>query len=483
MRQNYGGGSFNKWKILLTVAAGTLMATLDASITNIAFPTLTRVFNTEVTVVMWVTLAFILVSTSSMLIIGKVSDMVGRKRIYLAGTAIFTFSLLGCSLSSGIGQLIFFRALQGLGAAMTISCGAAIVIESFPPQEVGKGLGSLGIFVSLGFITGPILGGLLLDWLDWRAIFYVRLPLGMAALLMAALFLQKDKAGPRTMTLDLLGTLTSSAGVFLLVFGLSQMKDLGPLSFRVLPLAMLGVAVIGLFVAVERHARNPIVDPSLFKNRVFSSAVAGLFLHFVAAPSYILLIPFYLMLGLDLSPSEAGLLMAATSVATMVFGPISGWLSDRFGRESFSAAGSAAALIAFAFMLGFDLQSNAGTIAPVFILLGVGTGTFQPANNSIIMGEVRREQLGTASALIATQRQVGIAVGMAVIGTLFSGWQERFREGFIAKGIDAAYASELALPAAFQRVALISVFINLIVLMLCLAPLWLRKMKSDTAGR
>jgi MFS family permease len=130
------------------------------------------------------------------------------------------------------------------------------------------------------------------------------------------------------------------------------------------------------------------------------------------------------------------MLMAATSVTTMVFGPISGWFSDRFGRVWFAAAGAAAATLSFMLMLGFDLESSASTIAPVFILLGVGAGMFQPANNSIIMGAVDRENLGTAFALIAAHRQVGIALGMAVTGTFFSSWKDRYDAGLVLEGFD-----------------------------------------------
>ena len=468
----------DKWKVLIPVAVTIMMATMDASIINIAFPVLARVFNTEVSVVMWVTVAFVLVSTSSILIIGKIGDMIGRKRIFLAGIAVFTLALLACALSESIGQLIFFRALQAVGAAMTISSGVAIVTEAFPPHEMGKGLGFLGVSVSLGFITGPIIGGLLLDFFDWRSIFYLRIPLGAAAFVMAFLFLKKDSITPGIIHLDLLGTLTSSAGIFFFVFGLSRMREYGPGSFRVLPIAALGLALLAVFVLVERRAKNPIVDPTLFKDKVFSSAMGGLFLHFVAAPPYMLIIPFYLMLGLHLTASKAGLLMAATSVTTMVFGPISGWLSDRFGRVWFAAAGAAAAAMAFTLMLGFDLDSSVGTIAPVFVLLGVGAGTFQPANNSIIMSAVGREHLGTASALVATQRQVGIAVGMAVTGTLYSSWKDRHEERLVQQGFDGAGASELAISLAFHDVLLISIVINAAVILLSLLPLW-----TKTRGR
>jgi MFS family permease len=161
----------------------------------------------------------------------------------------------------------------------------------------------------------------------------------------------------------------------------------------------------------------------------------------------------------------------------MVFGPMSGWLSDRFGPVRFAAIGATAAALAYVCMLGFDLQSTVGSIAPVFVLLGVGAGTFQPANNSIIMGAASRERLSTASALIATYRHVGIAVGMAVTGTLFSAGTESFHQALTRQGIDTAYASELAIPLAFHDVLLLSIFINVMVLILCLLPLWIKQPK------
>jgi EmrB/QacA subfamily drug resistance transporter len=410
-----------------------------------------------------------------MLLIGKMSDHLGRKRIYVVGIALFTLGLVFCALAHSIGQLIFFRTLQAVGAAMVISCGTAIVTEAFPSNQVGKGLGSLGISVSLGFIAGPIVGGLLLDWLDWRSIFYVRIPLGLVALLMATLFLKKDEPQHGEIRLDLLGTLTSSAGIFLFVFGFSQMRTYGPAALVVYLLIGLGILLLLLFVLIERRARNPIVDPSLFKNKVFSSAIWGLFLHFVGTPPYLLIVPFYLMLGLHLGSSHAGLLMATTSVTTMVFGPISGWLSDRFKPMWFAAIGAALAALAYGLMLGFDLQSTVGSIAPVFVILGMGVGTFQPSNNSLVMGTVSREHLSTASALIATHRQVGIAVGMAVAGTLYSARTERFQQAFLQEGIEAARASELAIPLAFHDVLLLSILINVLVVILCLLPLWLKK--------
>ncbi len=262
-----------KWKALVTVAMGTMMATVDASITNIAFPILTETFHAELTTVMWVTVAYILVSTSSMLVLGKTSDLVGRKRIYSLGMAIFTVGLIACSLSQSIGQLIFFRTLQALGAAMCVSCGTAIVTEAFPVKELGRSMGFLGVAVSLGFIIGPVVGGFLLHWLDWRSIFYVRAPLSFMVLVLALILLKKDKKPAHKVALDLRGTFASSAGIFSLVFGMSQIRNVGPGSFIVLFLIGLGT----LFAARRALYQAELIQKGIEPDATISLSISPAF--------------------------------------------------------------------------------------------------------------------------------------------------------------------------------------------------------------
>jgi EmrB/QacA subfamily drug resistance transporter len=471
-----------KWKALATVALGTLMGTMDASITNISFPVLTTVFQADLTAVMWVALVYILVCTSLMLILGKISDLIGRKKIYAGGMAIFTLGLVACSLAQGIGQLILFRILQSVGAAMSVACGPAIVTEAFPPEERGKGLGLLGVSVSLGFILGPTLGGFLVQWLNWRSIFYIRVPVGLITLFMILVLLKKDHASTGRIELDLKGALSSSMGIFCLVLGMSQINKFGFGSLVVCLLIGLGLASLLVFMFVERRVEEPIVDLSLFKNRVFSSATWSLFLSFVAAPAYILIMPFYLMHGLGLTASAAGLLMAVNAMTTIVVGPISGSLSDRFGPVWFSTIGAAAIAAAFYCVRGFDLETHITAIIPVLVLLGVGIGTFQPPNNSIIMGAVSKEHLGTASALIATQRQVGLSLGMALAGSMFSARRAMHQAELLGQGLGTDYVTRLSIPLAFQDVMLISVFIGLSVVLLCLFS-GERKMSTIESGK
>ena len=224
-----------------------------------------------------------------------------------------------------------------------------------------------------------------------------------------------------------------------------------------------------LFVVLERRAKDPIVDLSLFENRVFCGATGSLFFLFVAAPAFILIMPFYLIEGMEFSPSTAGLFLTVNSAATMLTGPISGWLSDRYGPVWFSSLGAGLTAAGFCFMLGFDLQTPVTTIIGVLLILGMGIGTFQAPNNSTLMGSVDRKRLGSASALIATVRQVGLSLGIALVGTMFTARRAVHQIQFSNQGMEAGQAGRFSIPPAFHDVLLISVILGFLAVLFSLA--------------
>jgi EmrB/QacA subfamily drug resistance transporter len=445
-----------QWKALLTVALGAAMTTLDASIITIAFPELTRTFHTDLTTVMWVTVAYILVSSSLMLLFGKLSDAVGRKRVYTAGFGIFTAAMAACGLAQSVEQLIVFRVVQGVGAAMAIGCSTAIVTEAFPGNMMGKGLGILGVAVSAGFIIGPVAGGFLLEFLDWRAIFYTRVPLSVLALILAIVLLRKDTIQAEKIKLDLLGAAASFAGLCCFLFGMGQIKTHGLKSPEVLLLAGAGLLLLGLLPLIERRAENPIIDFGLFRNRDFTYAMAGFLVFFLTMPVYIALLPFYLMEGIGLSATDSGLLLAVIPLTTMVASPVSGALSDRFGPRWPATLGASAVAAAFFLMSRFSLQTEIWLIASVLVLLGIGAGVFQPPNNSTIMGAVEPKCHGSASAMIATNRQVAMSIGLALVGVVFPARQIAYQDLFRHQGLDTAQALRHAIPPAFGELILVS---------------------------
>jgi EmrB/QacA subfamily drug resistance transporter len=463
-----------KWKAMTTVGLGTMMGSMDASITNISFPILTKTFGVSITTIVWVSLAYILASTSLMLILGRVGDLFGRKRIYIWGTLIFTLGLTLCSISQNVSQMILFRVIQAIGSAMAMACGAAIVSESFPPNERGLGLGLLAVSVSAGLISGPVLGGLLLGWLHWRSIFYLRIPFGFIALMMAIVFLKKDKRGVEKINFDLWGTIFSSGGLACLMVGVNQLSRFGLKSSMFYSMMGLGLLSLILFIVVEKQAMDPIVELSLFKNRVFASASASLFLMFLTYSAYILLMPFYLLQGIGMTPSKAGIVMSIVSMIAIIVGPISGRLSDRFGQVWFATLGAILTIISFWLIYGFDLRSQLMDIIPALALAGLGMGLFQSPNNSSIMGAVSPDRLGTASAMIATSRQVGISLGMALAGTIYSGQLAFHQAELTRQGFPRVMATRQAVTLSFSDSFFVSAILMSLVVVLSLMT---RKLK------
>jgi EmrB/QacA subfamily drug resistance transporter len=457
-----------KWKAMTTVALGTIMGTMDASITNISFPILTKTFSVSITTIVWVSLAFILASTSFLLILGRAGDVFGRKRLYLGGTAVFTLGLIFCALSQNISQLIFFRVVQAFGAAMSMACGAAIVTEAFPQNERGLGMGLVALSVSVGLISGPVLGGFLLEWLDWRSLFYMRIPIGLIVLLMSQFFLKKDHRRIEKIRFDLLGTLFSSGGLACLMIGVNQLNRFGLKSPQFYLLMGLGLLSLVIFIFVEKQALDPIVDLSLFRNRVFSAAVASLFLMFLSYSAYILLMPFYLLQGIGLTPSKAGVVMTIVSMMALIVGPISGKLSDRFGQARFATLGAAVTILSFWLIFEFDDQGRMIDIIPALILAGLGVGLFQSPNNSSIMGAVSQERLGTAAAMIATSRQVGISLGTALAGTIYSSRLIYHQGELVRQGLSGAMVERQAVTLSFSDAFLVSAILMVSVVILSL---------------
>lgn len=435
------------------------MAGLDASIVNIAFPRLTKVFETDPSVVLWVSVAFLLVSVSLMLTFGRIGDMVGRKKVYVLGFALFTVGLILCSLSQSIIQLILSRVVQGVGAAMTIALSVAIVTAAFSDQERGKALGILGAVVSTGLLTGPVLGGFLLDMLDWRSIFYTRILIGIIGLVMAWIFLKEQKDSNVSLKFDLWGavTLFGSLSCLLLFFNLGGRSSF--LSLPVLALASSAVVLLVLFTMLERRAAQPMVDLRLFRNRLFAGGNISLSIMSIAMATVVFLMPFYLIDGLGHSASIAGLLMAIIPLTTFIVSPLSGWLSDKVGTRLLSTTGITLVCLALFLLRGLDIASSSADILLRLVVLGMGIGMFSSPNSSAIMGSVRRDQLGTASAMIATSRQTGMAIGMAVAGAIFTIRQFLHAAQLTYDSLSPAMLDKLSLIGGFQDTLLIAAII------------------------
>jgi EmrB/QacA subfamily drug resistance transporter len=361
---------------------------------------------------------------------------------------------------------------------MAVSCSTALVSESFPARERGKGLGLVGVSISFGLLMGPVIGGFLLNLLDWRSIYYMRVPVSLLALLMALVLLKKDHPMPGKFRIDLMGALTSSVGIACIIYAVSQVNNAGLVSPLVISIISIGTLCLVAFIFIERRVGDPVVDLTLFKNPIFTCNISALFLIFVIYPTFILIMPFYLMLGLDLTPSMAGLLMAVPNIGSMIFAPIGGSLSDRLGAFWFSTLGAAAVTVSFILMQGYDLDTHTmALVLPAFIF-GAGSGMFGAPNNSIIMGTIPKERYGSTSALIALQRQVGLALGMAFSGTIYSIRRIFYQEELGRQGLEVVDCVRASIPPAFHDALTVSIIIGVSIIPLSLVHARKRRDKN-----
>lgn len=408
-----------KWLVMLAVALGIFLATVDASIVNIALPTLVEELDTTFQVAPWVVISYLLTQAALTLAVGRLGDMLGKKWIYTAGFVVFTIASGLCGLSPTIGWLIGFRILQGVGAAMTLSLGLAILTEAFPAQERGRALGVGGSVVSLGIITGPTAGGYIIDVLSWQWIFFVNIPVGILGTLAAWRFVQALPAKGRQ-AFDLLGAVVLLVTLASLLLGLTIAQEAGFTDRFVL--SLLGTAAVGtaVFIRVERTVTQPMVDLTVFENRAFTTSLVTGFFTFVAIAGVLILAPFYLEEVLGFETRVAGLLLAVSPLAITVLSPLSGYLSDRVGSRPITIVGLTILAVGYLLLTRLTAESTAWGFVGVIVPIAAGMAIFQSPNNSVIMGSVPHDRLGIASGLLAETRIVGQVTGIGVLTTIWA---------------------------------------------------------------
>ena len=404
---------------MAVVWIGIFMATLDGSIVNLALPVLTDVFKTDITTIAWVVMAYLLTITSLLLSLGRISDMIGRKTIFAGGLAVFTLGSGLCAFSTTEGQLILFRIFQGIGAAMLMATGVAIITHAFPPRERGKAMGLIGTVVSIGSMTGPVLGGFLIQRVGWQSIFYINIPVGIVGTIMALKVLHDDEK-IKGQSFDIPGALTLFISLVSLLLALSEGQEKGWDSSFIVLLFVSSVVFFIIFINIEIRTKQPVLDIGHFRNKQFAAANISALISFMAMFSVILLMPFLLLKELNYSPETAGLVFMSVPLVMSVVSPISGWLSDRTSSHVLSSIGIGIATLSI-LSLGY-LNDNSSFMEVSFrlSLLGLGMGLFQPPNNSIIMGSLPKEQLGIAAGIMGTMRNIGMVIGVAVSGAVFS---------------------------------------------------------------
>lgn len=404
---------------MAVVWIGIFMATLDGSIVNVALPTLTDFFKTDITTIEWVVMAYLVTITSLLLSLGRISDMIGRKIIFAGGLAVFTVGSGLCAFSTTEGQLILFRIFQGIGAAMLMATGVAIITHAFPPRERGRAMGLIGTVVAIGSMTGPVLGGFLIQTVGWQSIFYINIPVGIVGTIMALKVLHNDEKS-KGQEFDIPGALTLFISLIALLLALSEGQEKGWGSSFIIFLFVSSLAIFLIFITIELRAKQPVLDLRHFRNRPFAAANISALISFMAMYSIILLMPFLLQDELKYSPQDVGIVFMAVPLVMSVVSPLSGWLSDRTNSYVLSSIGIGIAALSILSLGYLNDNSSFTEVAFRLALLGLGMGLFQPPNNSIIMGSLPIEQLGIAAGIMGTMRNMGMVIGVAVSGAVFS---------------------------------------------------------------
>jgi EmrB/QacA subfamily drug resistance transporter len=402
----------SKWHVLIAVLITVLMGPIDASAVNVAFPSMSEYFKVSVDMVGWVSMSYLLVLSSFQLSFGRLGDMFGFRRIFLAGINVFTIASILCGISWNIGALIVFRTIQAIGAGMTSSLAASIITATFPPQERGKALGMLGTVVALGLATGPSLGGLLLDLWGWKTIFFINIPIGIIAFLVCYKLLP-EKEELTEQKFHWAGACLALICLASLLFFISR-GQYYQWSGLILPIGFLALITGALFIIQERKTTEPMLELGLFRSHAFTAGNIAALFHFMTQYIIVFVTPFYLQQQLGFASAKVGIIMTAFPLTVLLIAPLSGALSDKIGNRLLTSAGAifcALGALSLSFMGPDFLPSD---IVWRLSLFGLGTGMFQSPNNSAIMGAVPKIRLGIAGSVLATTRNVGMVIGIAI---------------------------------------------------------------------
>jgi EmrB/QacA subfamily drug resistance transporter len=406
-----------KWYALAAVMLGTFMSPLDASIANVALPTIGHAFHTPVDTTEWVLISYMLVTSSTLVLFGRLGDLIGQKNVYTIGFAVFGISSLACALVPTFWDLVVARAVQGLGSAMLMSSSPAIITNAFPASQRGRAIGLNGAAVAVGLSTGPVLGGFIVTYSDWRWIFLINVPISIIALGVSAFVLRREKREAEAF--DFAGAAVAFTTLLALSLALSRAHVWGWGSPATIGALLYTVIGAGTFVWLERRVRSPMMDLDLFKDRTFAFSVIAATLYFCALYCVIFTIPLAAQIALGKSGLQAGLLLLPISMLNVVLAPIAGALSDRIPARYISTAG---ALIFLAGSLALALLPDNPPLTQLYaflIVAGAGTAVFSQPNNSTIMGHAPPNRRGIAAGILATARTSGQLLGVCVATAIY----------------------------------------------------------------
>ncbi|MBP7867345.1 MAG: DHA2 family efflux MFS transporter permease subunit [Acidobacteria bacterium] len=406
---------------IVAIATAIFMVNLDASIVNVALPTLCEDFHTGTREAADVVMFYLVALCASLLIFGRLGDLLGKRAIFLAGYVVFTVGSVACGLAPGFGALLAGRLIQGLGGAMLLATSMALVVENLPPDRTGRAFGLITVFSGIGYSLGAPLGGVITEFLSWRWIFLINLLPGIAgAWLSGRTLTRKKSAGTSPKDFDAAGAVLSVIALVAFVFGLNAMKADSVSSVRFLVLAGTFLAALAVFLFREHRFPQPLVDLRLFKDPRLVLGMASSFLVITLLAGLVFLLPFFLELAMRFTTEKSGLLIGIFPLITLLAAPLAGWLSDRFGSPPVCATGTVLVLAAMLVLL----QLAPGTGTPFLVLslvfYGFGHTTFTASNANLVMKRAPPGKEGVTSSLYTEATFMASAIGVSLFEWLFS---------------------------------------------------------------
>jgi len=406
--------------VLYQVSLGLALVAINHRAIQIALPTLTHVFHADLSFIQWVLLVYDLAVIGLVLTLGRLGDLFGRKWIYILGFLLFVLSSALCGFAQTSAQLIVFRVLQGIGGAIILANGRALVTINAPASERGKALGITSTAYHVGYMTGPTLGGFIIDSIGWRWIFFMTIPIGLACAYFAWRVLRERDKSDENVKVDMAGAAYLLLTNICFVYALNQLPHLGFFHPVVFSFFIVSLASLALFIHTERKAKTPILSLALFRSRLFTLSNLSLFFITSTQSAIGVLLPFYLQNLRGFTPTQMGWLLIGSSAVIILLAPLAGWLSDRFGSRLLCSTGAAIIVLGQYLIASFTLNSSLFQLVLPQVLIGLGWALFNSPNQSAIMSAVSRAQVGAASGMTVTTARIGGAIGIALSGALMT---------------------------------------------------------------
>ena len=459
--------------LIFSISLALFMAGLDGTIVNIALPTISESFNVSTSAVSWVATAYLLVMAGCVLIFGKISDMIGFKKVFLAGFALFTLGSLACGilpdLFGSLTWLIGSRIFQAIGGAMMSAIAPAMITSYIPLDQRGKALGIVMTMAALGTAIGPTIGGFLTQYFSWHAIFFINVPVGIVAVLLGAKVIPQDTCQTKLTGFDTTGAALVFTGLASLLYVVSEGETLGWTSPAILALSLVAVLSIAWFIVHELRLADPLLDLRLFRKRSFTIPVLLLSLVFFSFSGINYLIPFYLQYVRHFDTSNAGLVMTSLSAAMMVSGILAGLLFNRVGPKRLCISAGIILTAGYLLMTRLHADTPAAYVVLSLAMIGFGLGLMIAPASNMVMNSVAKTKQGMVSSLTTLARFVPLTLGIAVFNQVFLQGVLTIAANHDVTKTSPADLQMQVLAAGFDFAFLISLAVGVVIILLSLA--------------